>query len=67
MQDWFNKGLIGTVKEVHVWTNRPVWPQGIPVPTQKMPVPDGVDWDLWVGTAPWVDYNPCLLYTSRCV
>lgn len=58
MQDWFNKGMIGTVNEVHVWTNRPVWPQGIPVPTQKMPVPDGVDWDLWVGTAPWVDYNP---------
>ncbi|GAB2779486.1 Gfo/Idh/MocA family oxidoreductase [Rhabdobacter roseus] len=58
MVDWFKKGLIGTVKEVQVWTNRPVWPQGIPVPTGKQPVPDTLDWDLWVGTADWVDYNP---------
>ena len=58
MIEWFGKGLIGTVKEVHVWTNRPVWPQGIPVPTAKFPVPEGMDWDLWVGGAEWVDYNP---------
>ena len=32
IQEWFNKGLIGSVDEVYVWTNRPVWPQGIPVP-----------------------------------
>lgn len=56
--EWFSKGLIGTVKDVHVWTNRPVWPQGIPLPTGNYPVPEGMDWDLWVGGAQWVDYNP---------
>ncbi len=58
MIDWFKKGLIGTVNEVHVWTNRPVWPQGIPVPEGKGPAPSTIDWDLWVGTAPWVEYTP---------
>ena len=58
MIDWFKKGLIGTVDEVHIWTNRPVWPQGIPVPAGKGPAPDTIDWDLWVGTAPWVEYTP---------
>ncbi len=58
MIDWFKKGLIGTVNEVHVWTNRPVWPQGIPVPQGQGKAPESIDWDLWVGTAPWVDYTP---------
>ncbi len=58
MQAWFDKGLIGTVKESHVWTNRPIWPQGIRVPSGSFKKPDHVDWELWVGTAPWVDYNP---------
>lgn len=58
MIEWFNKGIIGTVKEVDVWTNRPIWPQGIPVPTQKSEVPDTLDWDLYVGPADWVDYSP---------
>ncbi|HWK57107.1 MAG TPA: Gfo/Idh/MocA family oxidoreductase [Parapedobacter sp.] len=56
--EWFDQGLIGPVHEAHVWTNRPVWPQGIPFPTQKDPVPDYLDWDLWVGPAEWVDYSP---------
>ncbi|GAA4435625.1 Gfo/Idh/MocA family oxidoreductase [Ravibacter arvi] len=56
--EWFDKGLIGPVHETHIWTNRPVWPQGIPFPTQKEAVPDYLDWDLWVGPAEWVDYSP---------
>ena len=56
--EWFDKGLIGPVNEAHIWTNRPVWPQGIPFPTQKAAVPDYLDWDLWVGPAEWVDYSP---------
>lgn len=56
--EWFDEGLIGPVHEAHVWTNRPVWPQGIPFPTQKDPVPSYLDWDLWVGPAEWVDYSP---------
>ncbi len=56
--EWFDKGLIGPVHEAHIWTNRPVWPQGIPFPTDKQPVPDTLDWDLWIGPADWVDYSP---------
>jgi predicted dehydrogenase len=52
MQEWFNAGAIGQVREVHCWTNRPIWPQGMPRPTEEMPVPEGMDWDLWLGGAP---------------
>lgn len=51
-------GAIGKVKEVHVWTNRPVWPQGVAKPEPK-PVPATLDWDKWLGPADvnW-GYNP---------
>ncbi len=58
--EWFDKGLIGKVDTAYIWTNRPVWPQGIPVPTGK-PLPEGLskeNWDLWIGSAPYVDYDP---------
>lgn len=61
MIEWFNKGLIGNVHEVHVWTDRPVWPQGIPVPTEKPALPEQLstkDWDLFIGPADFVDYHP---------
>ncbi|MFN4145681.1 MAG: Gfo/Idh/MocA family protein [Runella sp.] len=58
MVQWFNKGLIGNVHTVYIWTNRPVWPQGIPVPTGKPNMPDGINWESWVGPAEWVDYHP---------
>ncbi len=41
-------GALGTVKEVHVWSNRPIWPVGIARPAQA-PVPRYVHWDLWLG------------------
>ncbi len=50
-------GAIGPVNEVHVWTNRPVWPQGVPRPASSMPVPNHVDWELWLGPAPHVPYH----------
>ncbi len=58
---WYEKGLIGDVHTVHVWTNRPVWPQGIPVPTEKPALPETMsskDWDLFIGPAQMVDYHP---------
>jgi predicted dehydrogenase len=58
MVEWFDKGLIGTVHTVHVWTNRPVWPQGIPSPTGKPEKPKDLDWDTWIGPATPVDYHP---------
>ncbi|WP_293873355.1 MULTISPECIES: Gfo/Idh/MocA family oxidoreductase [unclassified Sphingomonas] len=48
-------GAIGRVREVHAWTNRPVWPQGEPRPA-PVAKPAGLDWDLWLGPAP-VDWG----------
>ncbi|MBO6004540.1 MAG: Gfo/Idh/MocA family oxidoreductase [Verrucomicrobia bacterium] len=50
-------GMIGDVKEVHVWSNRPIWPQGISEPLPKAPIPAGVDWDIWLGPAPVREYG----------
>ena len=50
-------GIIGKVTEVHAWTNRPIWPQGFAVPPQREPIPEHIDWEQWVGPAPWVDYS----------
>jgi predicted dehydrogenase len=58
MQEWVAAGAIGPIREVHCWTNRPVWPQGYPRPTDTPAVPDGLDWDLWIGPSPMRPYNP---------
>jgi len=54
----YDAGLIGDVHTAYAWTNRPVWPQGIPTPTGKFDVPSELNWDLWLGTAKFIDYNP---------
>ncbi len=54
-------GVVGPVREVHLWTNRPVWPQGLYRPSDSPPVPDTLDWDLWLGPAPQRPYNPAYL------
>ncbi|MBA7518075.1 Inositol 2-dehydrogenase/D-chiro-inositol 3-dehydrogenase [subsurface metagenome] len=51
-------GCLGVIKDVHVWTNRPIWRQGMPKPTKKVAVPDTLDWDLFIGPAQMRDYNP---------
>ncbi|WP_028298360.1 Gfo/Idh/MocA family protein [Olivibacter sitiensis] len=55
-REWFDAGVIGDVHTVYCWTDRPVWPQGIPWPSQKADIPKELDWDLWLGTAPYKDY-----------
>ena len=50
-------GLIGQVHEVHIWTNRPIWPQGIARPDGSDPVPDALNWDVWIGPAPMRPYK----------
>src|SRR6266436_1307731 len=44
-------GILGPVREVHVWSNRPIWPQGMDRPEGEDPIPQGLDWDLWLGPA----------------
>lgn len=56
LTEWYDDGQIGDVHTVYCWTNRPVWPQGIPWPTTKAEIPKELDWDLWLGTAPQKDY-----------
>ena len=50
-------GIIGNVTEAHIWTNRPIWPQGIEERLPKAKVPANVDWDLWLGPAPFREYG----------
>jgi len=51
-------GCLGEIKDVHVWTNRPIWRQGMPKPLQKVEVPKTLDWDLFIGPAKMRDYHP---------
>jgi predicted dehydrogenase len=56
--EWIADGAIGAVRQVHAWTNRPVWPQSVEVGRPSdMPVPSSLDWDLWIGPAPNRPYN----------
>ena len=48
----YSSGILGCIKEVHVTTNRPIWPQGLNRPAGSDPVPDSIDWNLWLGVAP---------------
>jgi len=55
--EWIWAGVIGEVREVHAWTNRPVWPQGIDRPKEVQEVPRTLDWNLWLGPAPERPFN----------
>ncbi|MCH7687363.1 MAG: Gfo/Idh/MocA family oxidoreductase, partial [Planctomycetes bacterium] len=61
--EWIWDGAIGDVHEVQAWTPHPVWPQGINRPKETPPVPDTLDWDLWLGPAPYRPYHPKYLPT----
>jgi len=59
IQEWLAAGAIGPVREVHNWSSRPFWPQGMTaLPAGAPPVPDGFDWDLWLGPVPSRPYHP---------
>jgi predicted dehydrogenase len=59
--EWIWDGAIGPVREVHNWSNRPFWPQGLERPKETQPVPEGLDWDLWLGPAPERAFNQVYL------
>jgi predicted dehydrogenase len=66
IDEWIWDGVIGPVREVHVWSDRPTqrgkmplwWAQGIERPADTPPVPATLDWDLWLGPAPYRPYHP---------
>jgi hypothetical protein len=58
--EYIKSGIVGNIKEVHVYTDRPVayWPQGLIAPTDRPEVPFNIKWDLWLGPAPYRPYHP---------
>ncbi len=62
ISEWIWDGAIGDVREAHVWTNRPIWPQGIDAPKEIPSVPSTLDWNLWLGPAPFRPYHPALCH-----
>ena len=58
-------GILGDVTEVHVWTNRPIWPQGLNRPEGSDPVPASLDWESWLGTAPFRPYKKDTYHTFK--
>ncbi len=57
------QGVIGTLREIHNWTNRPVWPQYTLIPKDRPPIPKGFDWNLWLGPAQDRPYHPHYTHT----
>jgi hypothetical protein len=55
---WIREGAIGTLREIHNWSYRPVWPQYATIPTDRPPVPKDFDWDLWLGPSLPRPYHP---------
>ncbi len=58
-------GVIGNPKELHVWSNRPIWPQGIDRPQGEDPVPPTLDWDVWLGPASFRPYKKDVYHTFK--
>ncbi|MCB1211498.1 MAG: Gfo/Idh/MocA family oxidoreductase, partial [Verrucomicrobiales bacterium] len=54
-KEWIEQGVIGTLKEIRLWTNRPIWPQG-PITKKIVECPTNLDWDLWMSSEPMEPY-----------
>lgn len=64
LKEWHQAGILGEVREIHSWTDRPIWPQGVGAPdhSKMMPVvPSSLDWDLWLGVAAPREYDPAYM------
>ena len=65
LAEWIWSGAIGQVREVHNWTKRPFWPQGMTeCPGETPPIPDGFNWDLWLGPAEYRPYHPAYTHAA---
>jgi hypothetical protein len=58
IKKWITDGSIGKLKEIHNWSNRPMWPQWQANPAETPPIPQGLNWDLWLGPVPERPYHP---------
>src|ERR687896_439758 len=58
IREWYEAGVLGQVREVQLWTNRPIWPQAIDRPTELHTPPPTLSWDLWLGPAAERPYHP---------
>ncbi len=58
VKQWIDDGVIGTLKEIHNWSYRPVWEQWPKRPTDTPPIPDGFNWELWLGPVQDMPYHP---------
>ena len=58
VMSWIKDGAIGTLREVHNWSARPMWPQYLTLPPDQPPVPEGFDWNLWLGPSLDRPYHP---------
>jgi predicted dehydrogenase len=64
LKEWIDAGVLGDVREIQTWTDRPIWPQGVKAPdhAKGVPaVPPTLDWNLWLGVAPERAYDPAYL------
>lgn len=57
-RSWIDSGVIGTLRQVHNWIDKPIWPQWTSAPADTPPVPVGFDWDLWLGPSLERPYHP---------
>lgn len=62
--DMINNGAIGKLREIHNWSMRPMWPQFPTIPTDTPPVPEGFNWDLWLGPSLDRPYHPDYTHTN---
>lgn len=58
IKKWLDEGRIGKLKEIHNWSNRPMWPQWQANPKDTPAIPEGMNWQLWLGPVPDRPYHP---------
>lgn len=65
MYSWIKGGYIGELVEAHAWTNRPVWPQGMATPEGEDEIPPELDWDVFLGPAPFRPFKRGVYHPFR--
>ncbi len=57
IREWYDAGIIGQIKDIYMWTNRPIWPQGGLQYPEPEKIPSELDYNLWLGVAPYTPYS----------